>query len=74
MAIDIDNPETVRGNTVGTKEYDVVINGVATTLKLSDEDAKARGLLKSEAPKKEPAAKKATPANKSRAAANKAAG
>lgn len=74
MSIEIENTETVRGNTVGTKEYDVVINGVETTLKLSDEDAKARGLLKVEAPKKEPAAKKATPANKSRTASNKAAG
>ncbi|UXE04982.1 hypothetical protein SEA_LTON_7 [Gordonia phage Lton] len=74
MAIDIENPETPGGNTVGTKNYDVVINGVATTLKLSDADAKARGLLKAEEPKKEPAAKKATPANKSRTASNKAAG
>lgn len=56
------------------KTYDVEINGYATTLRLSEADAKARGLVKSEAPKKEPAAKKATPANKSRAAANKAAG
>ncbi|EAS0269367.1 hypothetical protein E7939_21990 [Salmonella enterica] len=72
MAIDIDNPETPRGNTVGTKSYDVVINGVETTLKLSDADAKTRGLLKDE-PKKA-AAKKATPANKGRTPSNKAAG
>lgn len=73
MAIDIENPETPGGNTVGTKNYDVVINGVETTLKLSDADAKARGLLKAEEPKKT-AAKKATPANKSRTPSNKAAG
>ncbi|QLF83818.1 hypothetical protein SEA_MOOSEHEAD_7 [Gordonia phage Moosehead] len=56
------------------KTYDVEINGYTTTLRLSDADAKERGLAASEAPKKEPAAKKATPANKSRTAANKAAG
>ncbi|UYL87769.1 hypothetical protein SEA_ONEDIRECTION_7 [Gordonia phage OneDirection] len=56
--------------------YDVEINGYATTLRLSDADAKERGLLKPDAPKKESAAvaKKATPANKSRTVANKAAG
>lgn len=43
------------------KEYDVEINGVATTVQLSDEDAKARGLE----PKSEPKAVSA-PRNKSR--------
>lgn len=49
------------------KPYDVVDeNGNATTLLLSEEDAKARGLVKPAAKKaSEPAAKKAaTPANK----------
>lgn len=56
------------------KTYDVEINGYTTSLRLSEADAKARGLVKAEEPKKEPAAKKATPANKSRTVANKAAG
>lgn len=50
------------------KRYDVVINGVRTTLKLSDADAKARGLLKEQPKAKEAAA----PANKAaKAPANK---
>lgn len=50
------------------KRYDVMINGVKTTLKLSDADAKARGLLK-DAPKAKEAP---TPANKAaKAPANK---
>lgn len=44
------------------KDYEVEVNGVKTTLRLSDEDAKARGLE---------AKKTAAPANKSRTAANK---
>lgn len=54
------------------KRYDVVINGTATTLQLSDEDAKLYGLAEPAAA--EPAAKKAAkpPANKARTAtANK---
>lgn len=56
--------------------YDVTINGVTTTLLLSDADAAARGLDK---PKAEPAqpvkapAKARTTANKSRTPANKTA-
>ena len=54
------------------KRYEVVINGVRTTLQLSDADAKARGLFKAEAaPAVEVKAK--APANKSRQPANKAA-
>ena len=56
------------------KRYDVVINGISTTLLLSDEDARARGLHTS-APKSAPAEPVATktraPANKSRRPANK---
>lgn len=56
------------------KRYDVVIGGNRTTLQLSDEDAKARGLVPQAAV--EPAAeqvdtKAKTPANKSRRPANK---
>lgn len=61
-----------KGGTV--KRYKVTINGVDTELQLTDEDAKARGLLKSETkaePKAETKSAKA-PANKSRSAANKA--
>ncbi|ORA64114.1 hypothetical protein BST24_02800 [Mycobacteroides franklinii] len=52
------------------KKYNVVVNGVQTTLLLNDEDAKRRGLL---AAAEKPAAKAAkAPANKARpAAANK---
>lgn len=54
------------------KKYDVTVNGVETTLMLSDADAKAQGLLK-DAPKTE--AKKApAPANKARKAPNKSKG
>lgn len=49
------------------KRYDVVINGVETTLQLTDEDAKARGLTKSSSDAKQAKA----PANKSRSASNK---
>lgn len=50
------------------KSYTVNIGGLPHTLKLSDEDAKARGL---KADEERPATKKATPANKSRTAKNK---
>ena len=55
------------------KPYEIEQNGMATTVMLSDEDAKARGLLKpaKAEPKAEPAAKAKTPANKSRTAAEK---
>lgn len=46
------------------KRYDVIVNGMATTLLLSDADAAARGLT--------PATKAAQPANKAKAPANKA--
>lgn len=45
------------------KRYNVVINGVETTLQLSDDDAKARGLFVED--------KAVTPANKARTPANK---
>lgn len=48
--------------------YDVVINGIQTTVQLSDEEAKARGLKTSD---DKPAEKAKTPANKSRTPANK---
>ena len=34
---------------MGLSEYSVVINGYETTLQLSDEDAKARGLVAAKA-------------------------
>ena len=62
----------------GLKTYTVVVNGFTTSLRLSDADAKARGLLK---PATKPAPKTAEapdtknvpapPLNKSRAAASK---
>lgn len=55
---------------MGLKKYDVEVNGYPTTLLLSDEDAKAEGLLAEEKPA--PAKKAAPkPANKARTAANK---
>ncbi|MGC5249500.1 hypothetical protein ACPXB3_21550 [Gordonia sp. DT219] len=51
------------------KEYDVEINGVATTLQLSDEDAKVRGLTPRSESKAAPAAR-----NKAKVPVNKAAG
>ena len=72
---------------MGLKNYDVTINGLQTTLRLSDEDARAQGLTPRDesAPKGEPsqpakktaakkaAAKKAAPkpANKARTAEDK---
>jgi hypothetical protein len=63
----------------GLKHYSVNVNGVAATLRLSDADAKTRGLTaadlvgaKKPAPKAKPAATKnvpAAPLNKSRTAA-----
>jgi hypothetical protein len=44
------------------KDYEVEVNGVKTTLRLSGADAKARGLEAKKAP---------APANKSRTASNK---
>lgn len=57
------------------RRYDVTINGIKTTLKLSDADAAARGLTPADEPTPE-AAKVPTkaakaPANKSRKPANK---
>lgn len=52
------------------KRYDVVINGIETTLQLSDEDAKARGLKANDEPKtkaRQPANKQAAAPNKSKA-------
>lgn len=59
------------------KNYNVTVNGTATVLQLNEQDAKARGLTdkdlvdaeSSSAP--DPDKKAATPANKSRTAANK---
>lgn len=48
------------------KRYDVEINGVRTTLQLSDADAKARGLTSAE-----PVTKAKVPPNKARTVANK---
>ncbi len=45
------------------KRYNVVINGVETTLQLSDADARARGLFIEQ--------KAAAPSNKAKAPANK---
>lgn len=58
------------------KLYNVVINGVETTLQLTDRDAAARGLLgAATAPKAPaPATKAKTPANKAKTPANKANG
>ncbi|AMS02025.1 hypothetical protein BJD70_gp07 [Mycobacterium phage Panchino] len=57
-------PTSLEGGAV--KLYNVVINGVETTLQLTDKDAAARGLLAAEAPAKAPTAatKAKTPANK----------
>ena len=73
MGVEVNTPQTPKGNTVALNEYDVEINGVQTRVQLSDEDAKARGLLV-EKPEAKPAAKKATPTNKAKAPANKAVG
>ena len=57
------------------KEYEIVINGMTTTMLLSDAEAAARGLTAPKtvkaAPADEPEVKAKTPANKSRTAANK---
>lgn len=54
------------------RSYDVVINGVETTLLLSDSDAKAAGLTAAQAKSDPDVSNKAkTPANKSRKPATK---
>lgn len=65
------SPVTSTNNIKGgpVKRYDVVINGVATTLLLSDADAAARGLVPASDPA--PVAKAKAPANKSRTPRNK---
>jgi hypothetical protein len=66
-------PVTKQGGK-GVKQYTVEINGMETTLLLSDEDAKERGLKPSDVVKPEadePEAKGRTPANKARTPANK---
>lgn len=66
-------PVTTGQKGPAVKEYEVEINGVATTLQLSDEDAKARGLKPSDEVKskeaKAPANKERTPAADKRAEA-----
>lgn len=59
-------------------DYPTVINGIETVLRLNDRDAQARGFepaggnpTPAKHPEKKPAAKKRTPANKARAAADK---
>lgn len=54
------------------KRYDVVINGIETTLQLTDADAAARGLTAQSDPAPTPV-KARTPANKARKAPTKAA-
>ena len=39
----------------GLKEYDVVINGFPTTLRMSERDAKAAGVWREPAPEPKPA-------------------
>jgi hypothetical protein len=59
-----------QGGTV--QRYDVIINGIATTLLLNDADAKAAGLTPADAAKKADVTTKAhTPANKARKPATK---
>lgn len=56
------------------KRYEVEINGMKTTIQLSDADAKARGLVADDSEAGKPAAKSKTPANKqAKAPANKGA-
>jgi len=57
---------------MGLDKYDVIINGVQTTLLLSEADAQARGLTKKSAPAKAPESAKKAPAKKA-AASKKAA-
>jgi hypothetical protein len=68
-------PSTVKQGGPGVKTYNVEINGVPTTLLLSDEDAKERGLKSSDVvkPEAKPEAdtKSHTPANKARTPAAK---
>lgn len=71
------SPVTSPDERGGVKRYRVKVNGVTTTLRLSDADAAARGLtpLADEtevtAPAKPVPTKARTPANKSRKPANK---
>lgn len=68
-------PVTTPQKGPAVETYEVEINGVKTTLKLSDEDARARGLKPAAEAKPATAAKSESkarkPANKARTAANK---
>lgn len=56
------------------KTYDVVVNGWATTVQLTDADARARGLLVDEPEEAAaPTSKARRPANKGRTVADKGA-
>jgi hypothetical protein len=55
------------------KEYDVVINGYPTTLRLSEDQARARGLLADDDATEAGTPKKRTASNKARQAPNKSA-
>ncbi|WP_280265349.1 hypothetical protein [Nocardia wallacei] len=58
-------PDRDGGNMPELKEYEVVINGWPTTVQLTEEDARERGLLDPAPPKSRAAANKSrTPANK----------
>jgi len=65
-------PVTTPDQGGSVQEYDVVVNGVKTTMLLSDRDAAARGLTPAEPETAdEPEAKAHTPENKARTPANK---
>lgn len=67
-------PDRMGGTMSALNEYNVVINGWPTTVQLSDDDARARGLLTDEQPKvRSAAAKSRRPANKARTVADKGA-
>lgn len=68
-AIPRPGPTSPKGETVGLKEYAVVVNGHSTTLQLSDTDAAAMGLTDDATTPGEKAAK--APENKSRTVRNK---
>lgn len=64
---------TAEGDAVALKEYEVVVNGFATTMKLDEENARRLGVWREAEP--EPEVKQAEPKpNKARKPRNKASG
>lgn len=67
----VENAERTKG--MPLNEYETEVNGIKTTLQLTEAHAKRLGLVEGDEPEAETKAPAKAPANKSRPAANKSA-